>query len=229
MHRDLLYNYEFRCLPDSSKSHLMLIWLLASQIGNKIPNDPDWIRERIGCHEKVDLSDLIDSGFLIADSKAIASRKQSATPETEAKTEAKTEEQKPPPIKPVKKKVTRKRVVKQKRFREFYDAYPKHVAAKSAEKQWEKMKLDDKCDMIVADIKNRLKNHDTWIEGFIPNPKKYLEEERWTDEIRQRNGQRTGQNAISAGTPRDRHEEAIKRKHGKDNGETVGKDDVVVW
>lgn len=229
MHRDLLYNYEFRCLPDDSKSHLMLIWLLASQIGNKIPNDPDWIRERIGCHEKVDLSGLIDSGFLIADSKAIATRKQSAIAETEAEAYTEAEKKEPPAIKAVRKKVTRKRLVKQKRFREFYDAYPKHVAAKSAEKQWEKMKLDEKCDIILADITNRKENHETWIEGFIPNPKKYLEEERWNDEIRQRNSKRTSTNAISAGTPRDRHEEAIKRKHGANNGEAVGKDDVVVW
>jgi len=207
----------------------MLIWLLASQIGNKIPNDPDWIRERIGCHEKVDLNDLIDSSFLIPDSKAIASRKQSAISETEAESKKEAEEKEPPAIKPVKKKVTRKRVVKQKRFREFYDAYPKHVAAKSAENQWEKMKLDDKCDTILADIADRKANHTTWIDGFIPNPKKYLEEERWTDEIRRSNGQRTGTNAISAGTPRSRHEEAIERKHGSDNGEVVGKDDVVVW
>ena len=83
LHRDLLNDYNFSCLQDASKLHLMLIWLLASQLDNKIPNDAAWIARRINVSDDIDLNDLIDNGFLktLTDaSKPLAKR----TPETEA-------------------------------------------------------------------------------------------------------------------------------------------------
>ena len=81
-------DYLFSSLPDATKAHLILIWLLASKTGNKLPNDPRWIQQRIGASEKVRLDLLIQNGFLIpfengADckhdaSKALATRKQVA-------------------------------------------------------------------------------------------------------------------------------------------------------
>ena len=37
LHTDLLDNYEFSALHDASKAHLILIWVLASKVDNKIP------------------------------------------------------------------------------------------------------------------------------------------------------------------------------------------------
>jgi hypothetical protein len=37
LHRALLDDYEFARLPDASKAHLVLIWLLASQSDGRIP------------------------------------------------------------------------------------------------------------------------------------------------------------------------------------------------
>jgi hypothetical protein len=91
LHRDLLYDYEFARLKDACKSHLMLIWLLASQLDNKIPNDSKWIAKRIGCTTKIDISLLIDKGFLVVDSRVQAECKRTAIAEAEAEAEAETE------------------------------------------------------------------------------------------------------------------------------------------
>jgi hypothetical protein len=95
LHRDLLNDYNFLCLQDASKLHLMLIWLLASQMENRIPADPDFIRQRIGIKEKPNLKELIDKGFLVDASNALASCKQVAITETETETET---DKKPQPV-----------------------------------------------------------------------------------------------------------------------------------
>jgi len=64
LHSELLASYDFNCLQDASKAHLVLIWLLASQTENKIPNDPTWIQKKIGSEKKPDTKLLIDEGFL---------------------------------------------------------------------------------------------------------------------------------------------------------------------
>lgn len=64
LHNQLLDNYEFECLPDASKAHLLCIWMLASRTSNKIPANNSWIAKKIGASELVDTSILISSGFL---------------------------------------------------------------------------------------------------------------------------------------------------------------------
>jgi hypothetical protein len=91
LHRDLLRDYDFIRLQDASKLHLMLIWLLASQMDNKIPADERYIRNQIGVTGEIDFNELIDKGFLIDDSNTLARRKQSAIGETETETETETD------------------------------------------------------------------------------------------------------------------------------------------
>ena len=64
LYSDLLDDYNFSCLQDASKLHLVMIWLLASRNNNKLPTSEKWIQQRIGASEKVDLSVLIESGFI---------------------------------------------------------------------------------------------------------------------------------------------------------------------
>lgn len=64
LHRTLLDNYEFSRLQDASKSHLMLIWLLAARHNNRVPADPVWVGQRIGATTPVDLQVLADAGFI---------------------------------------------------------------------------------------------------------------------------------------------------------------------
>ena len=64
LHNHLLDNYEFECLPDASKAHLLCIWMLASRTQNKMPMDPQWIKRKIGASSSVDLNVLVEYGFI---------------------------------------------------------------------------------------------------------------------------------------------------------------------
>lgn len=96
LHKDLLHDYEFTCLQDASKLHLMLIWILASQMENKIPVDGDWLKNTLHTDTEIDLKALSDAGFIDIDSSMLATCEQSAMLETEAQvpTEAESETKK---------------------------------------------------------------------------------------------------------------------------------------
>ena len=64
LYNHLLDDFEFSCLPDASKAHLLSIWLLASRTNNKIPNNARWIGNKINATEEVDLNLLLESGFI---------------------------------------------------------------------------------------------------------------------------------------------------------------------
>lgn len=76
----LLDDYRFLQLSDSARSQLMLIWLVASRHRNRIPNDEKYIAEAIHCTSKLQLSRLVDSGWLyFANDDPVAERKQDAS------------------------------------------------------------------------------------------------------------------------------------------------------
>jgi len=81
LHRSLLDDYEFSCLQDASKAHLMLIWLFASQHDGSIPADPIFLKKKLGLQREPDLKALIDHGLLIPEQNAsnvLADCKQNA-------------------------------------------------------------------------------------------------------------------------------------------------------
>jgi hypothetical protein len=65
LYNNLLDNYEFAQIPDESRAHLIGIWLLASRYDNRIPNDAEWIGQRISATTPVDLDILVVYGFLM--------------------------------------------------------------------------------------------------------------------------------------------------------------------
>lgn len=85
LHIGLLENYEFQCLPLASRALAPMLWLLASEtVDGAIPAEPSRLafRLRWDVQElKAGLTPLIENGFLIDDSGAIASCKQSAPSE----------------------------------------------------------------------------------------------------------------------------------------------------
>lgn len=99
----LLDDYRFLQLSDAARSQLMLIWLVASRHQNRIPNDVKYIAQAIHCTTKLQLSALIESGWLyhandvpLAQSKqgasvVLAKRTQSAIPEEEEEEEGEEE------------------------------------------------------------------------------------------------------------------------------------------
>ena len=114
LYNHLLDDYEFACLQDASKLHLVLIWLLASRNNNRLPFNPRWIKQRIGVDSDVDLDELVELGFIEIEpsndghlqkaehdaSKELATRNQDACLE-KSRGEGKTEgEEKQTPAKP---------------------------------------------------------------------------------------------------------------------------------
>ena len=92
LHNCLLEDYDFSCLQDASKLHLILIWMLASRMENKIPLDPEWIKIKLNLDKAPDIKLLIDKGFLVCDSDVLAGCLQDAIPEREGETEKRREE-----------------------------------------------------------------------------------------------------------------------------------------
>lgn len=95
LHRGLLDDFDFARLPVASKALAPMIWLLASESEDGIVNvDPEWLAFRLRCpvaEVKAGLTPLIDKGFLILDSKALAECLHDACLEGETEGERETE------------------------------------------------------------------------------------------------------------------------------------------
>ena len=161
LYNELLDDYAFGQLPDASKVHLVLIWLLASRSNNCLPFDPKWIAKRIGATEKVDLTRLLSSGFIQAhDGEPLASCLQTARPEreTETETEAEAETEKiesDPPVAdadaaPLPVKSGRKNYPED--FEAFWRAYPTDplMSKSKALERWRRLSAEDRAAAMRA-------------------------------------------------------------------------------
>lgn len=98
------------------------------------------------------------------------------------------------------------------RFEEFWKLYPKKVGKKPCHDTWKRKKLDEKAEMIIADVERRQRLDRKWLEGFIVNPQTYLNQERWEDEITYASKQPQRQAAeLDPGPQLDRFERAMNR------------------
>lgn len=71
-------------------------------------------------------------------------------------------------------------------FDEFWAAYPRKENRLKAMKIWQSHNLDEKADVIIADVLARRANHKQWqSKEFVPMATTYLNGERWNDEIYQ--------------------------------------------
>lgn len=98
LHRSILDNYEYQCLPLASRALAPMLWLLASEYeGGKIPADLNRIafRIRVSVKELEDaLNPLISTGFFVCyqdDSEALAV----SLPREEVEEEEEIEKKKP--------------------------------------------------------------------------------------------------------------------------------------
>jgi len=83
------------------------------------------------------------------------------------------------------KKEIDKSISKKSYFEEFWEAYPNKTGKKPCLEKWKRRKLDDHADKIIADVKQKSAFDARWLDGFIPNPETYLNQERWNDPIKQ--------------------------------------------
>jgi hypothetical protein len=97
LHNHLLDDYDFECLGDAAKGHLLCIWMLASRTKNSMPFDVNWISKKIGSSSKVNLKALIESGFLVMEHDAstlLQGSEQDATPSVPSVEESRGETEK---------------------------------------------------------------------------------------------------------------------------------------
>ena len=167
LHRELLNDRSFMCLPLASKAIAPLLWLLASESETgEFSSDIRELSFRLRMTEKEileGLKPLINNGFFVDASKVLAMCQQLATPETERETERETEK-------------------KSQEFDLFWAAYPRKTAKGNAEKSWKKIKPDEK---LVAEIIAAIaKQKPTWTDPkFIPHPATWLNGKRWLDGV----------------------------------------------
>lgn len=69
------------------------------------------------------------------------------------------------------------------RFQTFWDAYPRKVAKKAAEKAFLKIDPDHGLLTRMLDAIAVQRVSRQWREGYIPHPATWLHQERWTDEV----------------------------------------------
>lgn len=70
-------------------------------------------------------------------------------------------------------------------FDRFWVVYPKKVKRKTAEEIWRRKHLDPRVDALMSDVLRRLSADKRWLEGYVPDPTTYLNQERWNDELQQ--------------------------------------------
>jgi hypothetical protein len=83
------------------------------------------------------------------------------------------------------------------RFDEFWSVYPNKVARKVCLAKWKTRELDAQADAIIENVKARIAGDGKWLEGFVPNPETFLNQERWLDPVQGR------RSAASADEPPD--------------------------
>ena len=71
LHRTLVADYQFTQLSDTDKCHLILIWLEASNSDGAVPNDPDFLRRRLGTKRNPNLKLFINQGWLVESASTI--------------------------------------------------------------------------------------------------------------------------------------------------------------
>jgi hypothetical protein len=179
LHRSLLNDYEWHCLPVASKALAPCLWLLASEYQDGTIDAPEKaIAFRL--HMSVDelmtaLKPLIDNGFFKADSTMLAERYQDACLETERETETETEREK--------RKILRSPKLAESEFAEFWNLYPRKTAKGSAEKAWAKAVKESSAADILAGLRSASFSPDP---QYIPHPATWLNQRRWEDAPPQR-------------------------------------------
>ena len=64
LHTKTLDNELFEDMPDSTKAHWMLMWIIASRTDNDLRFDAEWVARKIGANTPVDLPMLVERGFI---------------------------------------------------------------------------------------------------------------------------------------------------------------------
>ena len=169
LHRKLLNDRAFMCLPLASKALAPLLWLLAAETKDgAFDASYEELEFRLRISRKdleVGIKPLINNGFFIVASNTLADCKQLA-PESCSETETETETE------------------IDGGFNLFWSTYPSTQRKQAKGKcldVWKKASAERDVAVIVAHV-DRLKKSTDWMKNngeFIPAPLVYLNQKRW--------------------------------------------------
>ncbi len=169
LHRKLLNDRAFMCLPLASKALAPLLWLLAAETKDgAFDASYEELEFRLRISRKdleVGIKPLINNGFFIVASNTLADCKQLA-PESCSETETETETE------------------IDGGFNLFWSTYPSTQRKQAKGKcldVWKKASAERDAAVIVAHV-DRLKKSTDWMKNngeFIPAPLVYLNQKRW--------------------------------------------------
>lgn len=181
LHREVLDDYDMSCLQDASKLHLILIWLLSSQLDNRIPDDSTWVAKKIGATQKVNLNELIDKGFLIPEQSASGVLAE-CSPETYREETEKEKEK-----------------INKKKFENLYEVFPKKRIG-NREKAWAaflKALTHATPEEIIAGAEAYASSAEV-AEGYAKGLAAWLNDDRWlTDYAYRPNGKSPPKEAMT--------------------------------
>ncbi len=161
LHNHLLDDYDFECLPDATKCHLLCIWMLASRTNNEMIFDNSWVKRKIGANSNVDLDLLVNVGFIEVQgvehdaSKALV---------LEEERRGETEESR----------------VDTCRFAEFWNLYGKKTDSSKCKSKFSKLSQTD-VDLIFEKLPAYVKS--TPDKKYRKNPITWLNGKCWNDEV----------------------------------------------
>lgn len=64
LYSEILTDATFLQMPEAAQAQLMKLWVLASQFGHPLPNNPRLLAGRIGVTSKFHLKTIVDAGFI---------------------------------------------------------------------------------------------------------------------------------------------------------------------
>lgn len=180
LHKDILDNFDFQCLPDASKALAPMMWLLASEhkdIKSGVIDGPDdkiAFRLRMSADKfKQSIKPLIEKKFfeiLHIDSTVLATCLQVATPETDSTETDSTETEEE---KTIKKEFS-------ENFIMFFDLFPRKRRG-NRDRAWSAWKTAIKRDSeenIIAGLKKYIES-DEVRRGFAKGAQAWLNDDRW--------------------------------------------------
>jgi hypothetical protein len=192
LHRRMLDDFDFQCLPLASKALAPMLWLLCSEQTNAtIDANPAKLAFRLRLRQTdviAGLNPLIEAGFFEDASKVLASCLHDAIPERE--TEAETDTEIPSGISPSKPRAAKK--FPGLEFAQFWLACPRKVGKGAARGAYVKAITKTAPETILAGMQRYARSRAGEPEEFTVHPATWLNQERWCDEASKANGAGAG-------------------------------------
>lgn len=192
LHRVLLDNYEFSCLPIASKALAPFLWLLASEYeGGRIDGSPEKIsfRLRVTPDQFTEaLKPLVSAGFFICDSAALAECEQQVRLETEGERETEVEAKIPAAPAAAMKSYVVNVAIADVVFETFWSTYPKRDGANPREPARKRFKAAVKSgadpDSIILSARryaDEMRQKGQFGTPYVAQAQTWLGQQRWFD------------------------------------------------